>query len=100
MTNPAFAPKPSTVAPVSGDPNAVPPVSAEPYQPMASPRRFSATRSVSHSEAAESTGAQSIPEGMESSASDQVSVAKAIGMVSTAIASNNTMGETRRFRLP
>ena len=47
--------------PASGAPSATPPVRAEPYQPIASPRRSSGTRSATFSEAADRTGAQRSP---------------------------------------
>src|SRR5690606_2747697 len=98
--NAGAAPKVSTKMPVIGEPNAVPAVIAEPYQPIASPRRFSATRSVSHSEAADKVGAQRKPGKAENNANDQVSQAKYIGMVRIAMLSSRTSGEMTRFIEP
>ena len=99
-TNPAEGPMPSMKTPASGAPSATPPVSAEPYQPMASPRRPSSTRSATFSEADDSTGAHSRPGSSESRHRVQVSCAKPIGMVRAAMPSSSRIGETGRCMAP
>ena len=70
---------PSMNTPASGAPSATPAVRAEPYQPIASPRRSLDTSSATFSEAEDRTGAHSSPGRSESRLSVQVSVAKPIG---------------------